>query len=135
MDWIGIIPNFADFYGFVYEIENISKQKKYIGYKALFYTRKTKIGKREKKATKTRKTYKYVKKESNWREYTGSNKELNKDIENGDIYIKTILKFCKTKKECTYWEQYYQFCNNVLLTNNYYNENISGKYFPKDLQN
>jgi len=59
-------------FGFVYIITNTKSGKKYIGRKYFGSTRRVKVaGKKRRKV---------IRKDSNWREYTGSSKELNKDI-------------------------------------------------------
>lgn len=110
--------------GFVYEITNNSNNKKYIG-KKLFYSTKT-IQKNLKK--------KKIKVESNWKEYNGSNKTLLIDIENSNPTLeKTILKICYSKSECSYYEAFYQFQSNCILSPNYYNDWISLKVTRKHL--
>lgn len=134
MQWIITqeIPN--NVFGFVYIIVNLLTDKFYIGKKQMFSKRKVKISKREKKKTGTRKTFKIVIKEMNWKDYTGSNIELNNDIETlGEInFAKRILSFQTSKKRLTYAEIKEQMCRDVLIMNSY-NSNIAGKYFRKDL--
>jgi len=60
-------------FGFVYLITNLKSGKKYIGRKYFGTTRRVKV--------KGKKRRKIIRKDSNWREYTGSSKSLNKDIE------------------------------------------------------
>ena len=67
--------------GFVYEITNITNGKKYIGKKLFHFSKPTQ------KNLKKRK----IKVESNWREYTGSNNELNTDIKNSNEIKKVII--------------------------------------------
>lgn len=101
--------------GYVYLIENLISGKKYIG-KKLFKFRKTKqVNKKKKK----------VSVESDWESYWSSSDILKKDVSDlGEHnFRRTILKLCKTKSECNYWEAYYQFYYEVLLyPDNYYNE-------------
>ena len=103
--------------GFVYEITNITNGKKYIG-KKLFH-----FSKPVQKNLKKRK----IKVESNWREYTGSNNELNTDIKNSNEIKKVIIRICYSKSECNYMEAYYQFQSNAVLSDLYYNNWVSVK--------
>lgn len=121
-------------YGFVYEITDKSG-KKYIGRKTLFSVRKRKFGKKEsaKITDKRKKLYEIVRKESDWRDYTGSNKVLNEVIDNGIEYTKKILHFAYHKKQLNYLETRELFTQRVLETeNDYYNSNISGTFYKKD---
>lgn len=111
--------------GFVYEITNTQNNKKYIG-KKIFHFQKT-IQKNLKK--------KKVKSESNWKDYTGSNIELNEDIKSSNpILIKNILQICYSKSEMSYIEAYHQFKNNVLLSDIYYNNWVSVKVTKNHLK-
>lgn len=103
-------------YGFVYLIENLVSGRKYIGKKLLWF-KKTRIYKGRKK--------RYLA-PSDWRIYWGSNQQLNEDIQKlgHDNFRRTVLKWCKTKGECNYWEAKYQFDRNVLLDESYYNDLI-----------
>lgn len=102
-----------DNYGFVYLIENLVDNKKYIG-KKLFYSSRTKVVKKKKKK---------VKAESNWKNYYGSNLELIADADKHGKhnFRRTILRLCKTKGECNYFEAKEQFGLDVLCNNEYYN--------------
>ncbi len=71
-----------------------------------------------------------VVKESNWLTYTGSNKELNQDIKDGDKIEKMIIDIAFDSRKLTYLETKHQFKNDVLESNNYYNTNILGRFFP-----
>jgi len=111
-----IIDNYI---GFVYCITNNVTGKKYIGKKLFKNTRRTKV----KGQTRRKKTVK----ESDWKEYWGSNKVLQEDVQTlgEDNFERIILKLCKTKGECNYWEAYYQFSCEVLLNPElWYNEHI-----------
>jgi hypothetical protein len=130
------LPNYEEAVGFVYKITNTVTGRFYIGKKSLYSERKTKISDREKAQTKTRKTFKRVVKESNWKKYYGSCEELNFEIEiAGPQYFKReILEVCCSKKYLGYCEIAHQIKNDVL-TSNSYNGNIMGKYFPSDMDN
>lgn len=120
--------------GFVYKITNNQTGKFYIGKKSLFHSRKTKISAKEKLQTKTRKTFKVVKKESDWLKYYGSSIALSEDckILGKQLFTREIIELCYTKKSLTYCELKHQILNDVL-TSNSYNGNIMGKFYPKDL--
>jgi hypothetical protein len=70
-----------------------------------------------------------VNKESNWLTYCGSNKELEAFIKSTGYARREILCFCYTNQELTYMETKYQFQNNVLESDRFYNDNILGKFF------
>jgi len=130
------LPNYKDAIGFVYMITNKINGKFYIGRKNLYASKKTKISKREKTETGSRNKFKQVVKESNWKYYYGSCKELLDDIEaSGTHFFKReIIEIYCTKKYLSYCEVAYQIKYNVL-TGNSYNGNILGKYFPSDMLN
>jgi hypothetical protein len=128
-----------DYFGFVYKITNLTNSKFYIGKKYFYYTSNVKLGKKELAAlpvTRGRKsTTKQVIKESDWRSYWGSSKELQQDVKElgAEMFECIILKLCKDKKELTYYELHYQCTNECLLSYDSYNDNILGKFFRKDL--
>ena len=105
--------NIEDNYGFVYLIENLTNGKKYIG-KKLFYSSRTKVVKKKKKK---------VKAESDWKKYYGSNAELSAEVDKlgPQNFRRTILRLCKTKGECNYFEAKEQFSLDVLRSEEYYN--------------
>ena len=139
-----IIEKLEDFgeitpYGFIYKIENIETGKFYIGKKQLMSTTNVKMGKKElaeQPIQRGRKvTKKQIIKESNWKEYWGSNKFLLDDIKilGKDKFKREILTICSTKKLHTYYELATQCTYNVLQSNSY-NDNIEGRYFRKDFE-
>jgi hypothetical protein len=108
-----------DCVGFVYLITNLTNNRKYIGKKlARFKTSKPPL--------KGRKNRRRGTKESDWREYYGSNDELNKDIEQlgTENFKREILYYCNSKAECSYIEAREQFRHKVLETPQYYNGHI-----------
>lgn len=125
-----------DAIGFVYELTD-STGRKYIGRKTLFSIRKRKFGKKESVliTDKRKKLYEMVKKESDWKTYTGSNKSLNEEIANGlEIVKKEILHYGFAKKQISYLETKELFVREVLEPHsNYWNSNINGTYFRKDI--
>jgi hypothetical protein len=109
-----------EYYGFVYIIRNKTNGKSYIGRK---YFTKAAVRQVKGKRRKTRK-------ESDWKEYWGSSKNLLEDIEKlgEENFEREILRLCKTRGECNYWEAKYQFEYNVLQSEEYYNDNIMMKF-------
>lgn len=103
--------------GFVYLITNNTNNKKYIGKKLLKKTRTKKVkGKRNKKVVT----------DSDWRDYYGSNAALKEDVERlgPENFKREILRLCKTKGTCNYWEAKYQIINQVLESDAFYNDHI-----------
>jgi len=108
-----------DCVGFVYLITNLTNGRKYIGKKlARFKTSKPPL--------KGRKNRRRGSKESDWREYYGSNDELNEDIKNlgTENFKREILFYCYSKAECSYIEAREQFRHQVLEKEEYYNGHI-----------
>jgi hypothetical protein len=125
-------------YGFVYIVTHTSTGKSYIGKKVLYHNKKTKLGKKE-IATQTgpgrKPTTKIVTKESDWKTYYGSEIEIKKLLAEGkrDEFERVILKLVDNKKLLTYFEVKYQFIYEVLEhPNQWFNNNILGKFFSKD---
>jgi len=115
----------GEYVGFVYLITNLTNDRKYIG-KKNFYFSKTRTVKGKRKRTKV---------ESDWKDYYGSNKELQADVEllGKDLFKREILKLCKSKGEFGYYEAKYQFENNVLESDKYYNTWIMVRVHKKHL--
>jgi len=118
-----------EFQGFVYMVTEKDTGKKYIG-KKFFWKPKTLP------ITKTRKRRVRTRAESNWREYYGSSKEVQSLVESKgkDNYKREILRLCKTKGECSYYEAKLQFQYDVLLSDEYYNEFIGCKIHAKHIR-
>lgn len=108
--------------------------KPYIGKKQLTSSKRSRIGVREKAATKTRKTFKTTVKSSGWEKYWGSCKELKEDVlkYGEEQFERTILEWCWSKKYMSYVEMQNQVTNNVLLDDTY-NGNILNRWFRKDM--
>lgn len=128
-------------FGFVYNITHIPSGKSYIGKKVLIYNSKKKLTKRELleyESQKGRKPkYKLIQKESNWKNYWGSNKVLLElvEIEPTENFDKIILEIAPNKKLLTYYETYYQFYYRVLENpNKYFNDQILGKFYVSDFK-
>lgn len=122
MSWLYEDKEFTDvedYYGFIYLIENLVNGKKYIGRK--FLTKagyKTVKGKRKK-----------IRVESDWRDYYGSSNSLKEDIDyyGKDSFRRTILRLCKSRGECNYFETKYIFDTDAILDPQYYNSWVSCK--------
>lgn len=106
----------SEFYGFIYTIKNNENNKSYIGKKQCKFKQKKAL----RKGKKNRKT---VLKESDWKSYTSSCKELNEDIVKfgKDKFEFNIVRFCNSKWALSYFEAKMQFDNNVLLDYMSYN--------------
>lgn len=118
-----------EFQGFVYMITEKDTGKKYIGKKFFWKPKILPINKTRKRRVRTRA-------ESDWREYYGSNKEVQSLVESKgkDNYKREILRLCKTKGECSYYEAKLQFQYDVLLSDEYYNEFIGCKIHAKHIR-
>jgi len=105
-----------DSVGFVYEIRNNLNGRTYIGKKILRFTKRTKP-----KKGKVRGTVKKV--DSDWKEYTGSSKELNDDIQflgKGHFTFK-IIKFCNSKWDLSWSEAERIILKDAIRSEGYYN--------------
>ena len=118
-----------EYQGFVYIITELDTDKKYIGKKFFWKPKTLPVTKKRKRRVKTRV-------ESDWRKYYGSSKEVQQllELKGSDSFKRVILRLCKTKGECSYFEAKYQFDNDVLLRDDYYNEFIGCKIHSKHLK-
>ena len=108
-----------EWYGFIYLIENLKNGRKYIGRKFLTKAAyKTVKGKRKK-----------IRKESDWADYYGSSPALLADVEvyGKEQFRRTILRLCKSRGECNYFETKEIFDRDAVLDGNYYNQWVSAK--------
>ena len=128
-------------YGFVYSITHLPTRKRYIGKKILFFTRKVKLTKKDlleyKGVIGRRPSYKLAIKESDWKTYWGSNKEMLELIksEPAENWERQILESAPNKKLLTYYETKYQMIYQVLeKPDEFWNDNILGKFYTKDFQ-
>jgi len=115
-------------YGFVYEITHNQSGRKYIGKKVLYFNRTLPPLKGKKRKRK-------VVKESDWKNYFGSSKEIKEIIsENRQSELqREILVYATSKKLLTYYETKFLFIKGVLeKENKYINDNILGKFYRKD---
>jgi hypothetical protein len=104
----------GDAFGMVYLITHIKTGKKYVG-KKFFTKSKTRQVKGKKKRTRVK---------SDWETYYGSNKALQEEVKkNGpEEYVREILHLCKSRSECSYWENWEIFTRHALMLESYYNE-------------
>ena len=110
-----------NYVGFVYLIIEQNTGKKYVGRKYFYQLRKIK-GKSKRQRS-----------ESNWKNYYGSSKELLEAVDRHGIYNykRIILSLHTTKGDVNYEEVKQQFKRNVLENEEYYNDNINGKWYKK----
>ena len=114
-----------NYFGFVYLITNLKSGKKYIGRKYFGTTRRVKVaGKKRRKV---------VRKDSNRKEYTGSSKILNADIEKlGKKNFKfEILILGETKGQVNYLEENLHHRFHVSIKEDYYNDCIGPRRFAR----
>jgi hypothetical protein len=119
-----IIDNYV---GFVYQITNLTNDRRYIGKKLLKRTKTNQVKGKKKRSLV----------ESDWKTYYGSNKELQEDViqMGASNFKREILRLCKTKGECNYFEAKYQFDLRVLESEEFYNCWIQLKVHKSHLKN
>ena len=112
--------------GFVYLITNITTGRKYIGKKLSKFAKTSYKTVKLKNGTKKKKKIR-SKIDSDWRDYYGSNVELNKDVEQlgKENFRRDILFYCTSKAQFSYIEAREQFNHKVLESKDYYNGQIS----------
>ena len=73
--------------------------------------------------TKTRKRRKHTRVESDWKTYFGSSVKVQELLEEhgADAFDREIIRLCKTKGDCAYYETKEQFDREVLIRPDYYN--------------
>ena len=118
-----------EFQGFVYEITELSTNKKYIGKKNFWKPKILPKNTKRKRRIRTRV-------ESDWRTYFSSSGLLTEKVkESGqNTFKRVILRLCKTKGEMSYYEAKLQFENDVLLSDEYYNEFIGCKIHARHVK-
>lgn len=118
-----------EYQGFVYEITELDTGMKYIGKKFFWKPKKLPVTRTRKRAVRSRT-------ESDWRKYYGSSTEVKMLVETkgAENFNREILKLCKTKGLCSYYEMKYQLERDVLLKpDEYYNAFIGGKIHRKHI--
>ena len=100
-----------EYVGFVYLITELDTNKKYVGKKFFWSTRKLP----PLKGAKRKRT---VVKQSDWQDYYGSSEHLKEAVEQKGVeaYHREILHLCKTKGECSYLEAKEQFDRDEMTT-------------------
>lgn len=118
-----------EYQGFVYLLTETSTGKMYIGKKFFWKPKTLPVNKTRKRRIKTRV-------ESDWRKYYGSSKEVQEIVEShgSEAFSREILKLCKSKGECSYYEAKLQFERDVLLSDDYYNAFIGCKIHAKHIR-
>lgn len=129
------LPDHTSLFGFCYKITNLKTGGIYIGKKQFWSTTKKKLTRSEQSPDQRKKKYKRVCKESNWKDYCGSNPQLKDDLAKWGphFFTKEILAVAHSKKHLSYLEAHYQFHFDVLRQKSY-NKNILGKFFAQDLE-
>jgi len=119
-----------DFVGFVYLITDTENDKKYVGKKNFWSTRKLPPLKGQKRK-RTKKS------ESDWQDYFGSNDEVKLLVEQSGRarFKREILRLCKAKGEMSYFEAKEQFDRDVLFRDDYYNQFIGCKIHASHVKN
>lgn len=132
MTWIYKEQNFEyneedGWYGFVYLIENLTNGKKYVGKKFL-HSAATKTIKGKKKK---------IRKESDWKDYWGSNKELQEDVKSlgEENFKRSILYLFKGRADGSYIETKEILLRDALLDPTYYNNFVGCKIHGNHLKN
>ena len=117
-------------FGFIYEVIHQPTGRKYIGKKVLEFNRKL-------PPLKGQKRKRSVVKESDWKTYYGSHKDIVTLIKEGkqQEFTREILQYVPSKKLLTYFECKYLFIKEVLEGNDYINDNILAKFYRKDFYN
>jgi hypothetical protein len=122
--------NPTDYYGFVYLVTNIATGRMYIGKRSMWSNIR--------KAVKGRRNRKRLVVESNWRSYTTSSTQINKEILEGQQFKYEILSLHKSKSSLGYAEVEQMILRDVLRKRFkdgervYYNAIIPAiKYIPK----
>lgn len=112
--------------GMVYLLENTTNGKKYVGKKFFWRPHYRMVKKKKKKSIV----------ESDWKDYYGSNRILQEEIEQigKDKIKRTVLHLCKTKTQCAYYELKEQIEREVLFREDYYNGFIGTKVNGKHLE-
>jgi len=101
-DWLYVPKNLDNYVGFVYQINELDTDKKYIGIKKFWKICKYKPLKGNKKK-------RLIKKESDWRTYISSSLIIQEKIKkNPNNYERIILRPCKSVSEMKAFEAYIQ---------------------------
>jgi hypothetical protein len=120
----------GEYVGFVYLITDLTNDKKYIGKKNFWSTRRLPPLKGQKRR-RTKKS------ESDWQDYFGSNEEVKLLVEASgrSRFKREIIRLCRTKGEMSYFEAKEQFDRDVLFRDDYYNAFIGCKIHANHVKN
>ena len=115
-----------EYIGFVYIIENLTNNRRYIGKKLFRFRRTKKIKGKKKKVSIV----------SDWKTYWGSNEELIGDVKlfGEDSFKREILHLCKSKGVANYLEVREQILREVLESDAYYNGHIRARIHKSHLR-
>ena len=80
-------------------------------------------------AKATREEYDLCEVESDWQSYTGSSKRTP----TSPLVSKKILEWAPTKRSLTYLEAKYLFCTDAIISDEYMNDNILGRFYRNSL--
>ena len=118
-----------EYQGFVYLIENLSNNRKYIGQKLFWRVKKL-------QPLKGKTNRRHRREATDWQDYFGSSTELCADVAllGPDHFQRRILYMCANKNQMNYWEAKEQFDRGVLLTDEYYNGIISCRISARGLK-
>ncbi len=118
-----------EYQGFVYIITELDTGKKYIGKKNFWRPKILPKNSKRNRRVRTRV-------ESDWLKYYGSSKEVQSLVESKgqENFKREIIRLCKSKGEMSYFEAKAQFDNDVLLSDEWYNEFIGCKIHSKHLK-
>ena len=126
-------------FGFIYRVIHEPSGKAYIGKKVLYHQKKVKLTKKElleyTHVAGRKPAYKIAMNESDWQKYYGSHKEIMGMIREGkaEEFKREILCLATSKKLLTYYETKHLFVYSVLeKPDEFFNDNILGKFFRKD---
>jgi hypothetical protein len=115
--------------GFVYLLTDLENEKKYVGKKNFWSTRRLPPlkGKTRRRTKKT---------ESNWGDYYGSSEEIGLLVENSgrSRFRREILHLCESKGVMSYLELKEQMDRQVLLDDEYYNGIVQVKIHRSHVQ-
>lgn len=115
--------------GFVYLITEKNTGKLYVGQKVFF-------NKVAKKPLKGKKNRRIERKFSDWKEYFGSNEELQARVQQygSDNYKREILHLCTAKSEMNYLELWEIMVRGALISDMYYNSWVSARINSNQLK-
>lgn len=113
----------AQHVGFVYLITEVSSGRRYVGIKGFWSFRKAEAKKKRR-----------VKSESDWQKYCTSSATLKAKMRAAPAdYKREILHLCSSKGEMSYLESKELFARAALESDEYFNDNIAGRYYRKNV--